>query len=72
MTGKKYIIKNMFELKTCQKNLTKKEFFDRFELSFEMSMKLIARDAMLDSIEFDRIMTAEEFKLRNHEQASYI
>lgn len=65
MTGKKYIIKNMFELKTCQKNLTKKEFFDRFELSFEMSTKLIARDAMLDSIEFDRIMTAEEFKNLN-------
>lgn len=64
-TRKKYIIKNMFELKTCQKNLTKKEFFDRFELSFEMSTKLIARDAVLDSIEFDRIMTAEEFKNLN-------
>jgi len=65
MTRKKYIIKNAFELKECQKNLTKKEFFDRFELSAEMSMKLIARDAIVYLRESDRIMTSEEFKNLN-------
>lgn len=61
-TNKKYIIKNFFELKMCQKNLSKKEFFNRFELSFDMSKKLIANDAMIDLKEFDRVMTTEEFK----------
>lgn len=62
---KKYVIDDMQELKALQRIHTKEQFFDKFEISFRISKKLIAHDMIVDLREFDKIMTAEEFKNLN-------
>ena len=65
--GKKYVLNEMFEFNLGVKDISKKDFFDRFEISFGLMKKLAVKDLGIDLKNTDRVpapgelMTGEEF-----------
>lgn len=63
MTKKKMIIKDKGTFMVLKKNMTKNDFYDKFELSIELVTSLLAENMCTVIENTDRVFTAEEMQL---------